>query len=62
MNLASLVPARYAKFIASLIGLLVVYLEEYGATWHLVPAVIAMGAALGVFGVPNAPKPPPVQP
>jgi hypothetical protein len=46
-------PAKYAKFITSLIGLLVIYLEMYGATWHLVPAAIAISAALGVMGVPN---------
>lgn len=57
MNLTSLLPAQYAKFITSLAGLLIVYLQMYGASWHLVPAVTAIGAALGVLGVPNAPKP-----
>jgi hypothetical protein len=55
--IASLLPAQYAKFITSLVGLLVIYLQDYGATWHLVPAVLAIAAALGVAGVPNAPKP-----
>jgi hypothetical protein len=62
MNLAAMIPAQYAKFITSLAGLLVVYLQLYGATWHLVPAVTAIGAALGVLGVPNAPKPAPPVP
>lgn len=57
MNLSttmlSMLPAKYAKFITSLAGLLVIYLQMYGATWHLVPAVTAIGAALGVAGVPN---------
>lgn len=51
------IPAQYAKFLTSLVGLAVVYLQSYGATWHLVPAITGIAAALGVFGVPNAPKP-----
>jgi hypothetical protein len=47
-------PAQYAKFITSLAGLLVTYLQLYGGTWHLVPAFTAIGAALAVLGVPNA--------
>lgn len=56
MNLSSLlkdIPARYAKFLASLVGQLVVYLQLYGATWHLVPAVIMIAAALGIMATPN---------
>jgi len=57
MNLASLIPSQYAKFITSAVGLLVVYLQAYGAVWHLVPAVLGMASALGVMGVPNTSKP-----
>lgn len=58
---------RYGKFITSLVGVLVLYLQSYGATWHLVPAIMALAAALGVMGVPNATAPhsgtlPPVLP
>lgn len=54
-NSVSLIPARYAKAITSLVGLLITYLQMYGATWHLVPAVTAVAAALAVLGVPNSP-------
>lgn len=57
-TLLSVLPAKYAKFLTSLGGLLVVYLQMYGSTWHLVPAVTAIGAALGVLGVPNTGKAP----
>ena len=63
MNLQ--LPAQYSKAIATAVGLLITYLQAYGAVWHLVPAVMAIGAVLGVYGVPNAPKPPaklPAQP
>ena len=60
MNLLTILPAQYAKFIAALVTVLVTYLEAYGATWHLVPAVLAIAGALGVAGVPNTPKPAPV--
>lgn len=56
----TLLPARYAKAIAALVAALITYAEAYGATWHLVPALIAIGGILGVTGVPNqsaAPKP-----
>jgi hypothetical protein len=56
MNKFTGIPAQYSKYIASLIGLLITYLQFYGATWHLVPAVTAFGAALAVLGVPNASK------
>lgn len=57
MNLLKTVPAQYSKFLASLTGLLLIYLEQYGANWHLVPAVTALAASLGVLGVPNTPAP-----
>ena len=51
-------PAQYAKFITVLIGQAIVYLQLYGATWHMVPALTGIGISLAVLGVPNAPKPP----
>lgn len=48
--------APYRKFVASLVGLFVVYVQDYGFTWHAVPAIIGIAAALGVYGVPNAQK------
>lgn len=50
-------PARYSKFITALIGLFITYVSIYGWTWHLEPALIMMGTALGVVGVPNGPPP-----
>jgi hypothetical protein len=50
--------AAYAKFEASLFGLLVAYVDKYNFTWHPVPAMIAIGAALAVLGVPNKPRTP----
>ncbi len=50
-------PAQYAKFITSLAGLAVVYIQQYGLVWQTVPALTGIGAALAVLGVPNAPKP-----
>lgn len=50
-------PARYSKFIASLIGLFITYVSIYGWTWHLETALIMIGTALGVVGVPNGPPP-----
>jgi hypothetical protein len=54
--LASL-PARYSKFITVLIGLFITYVAIYGWVWHLEPALIMIGTALGVYGVPNGPPP-----
>jgi hypothetical protein len=51
----NLIPARYAKALAALVAALVTYTEAYGPTWHLVPAMIAIGGILGVYGVPNTP-------
>jgi hypothetical protein len=56
-SLLSMLPARYSKFIAVLIGLAITYLTIYGTTWHLDPALIMIGTALGVVGVPNGPPP-----
>jgi hypothetical protein len=55
MNLAAL--GKYGKFYTAIAGELVAYLQLYGATWHLVPAVTMAGAALAVYGVPNAKAP-----
>lgn len=52
----NLIPARYAKFITSLVGVFILYIEMYGATWHFVPAMLSVAASLGVMGVPNAAK------
>ena len=49
-------PAQYAKFIAAVIGEAIAYVQLYGTTWHLEPALVMAGAALAVLGVPNAPK------
>ena len=50
-------PAQYAKFLTALGGEAIAYVQLYGTTWHLEPALVMIGAALAVFGVPNAPKP-----
>ena len=41
-------PARYSKFITSLIGLFITYVTIYGWTWHLETALVMIGTALGV--------------
>src|SRR5689334_20108981 len=51
-------PGQYAKFITALAGNAVAYLTVYGGTWHLQPALVLLGAALAVLGVPNAAPPP----
>jgi hypothetical protein len=52
---AAALPAKYAKFITALAGEAIAYVQLYGATWHLEPALVMAGAALAVLGVPNAP-------
>lgn len=52
-------PAQYAKFLTSIAGQAIVYLQLYGASWHLVPALTGIAVSLGVLAVPNAPKPAP---
>ena len=52
-------PAQYAKFLTALGGEAIAYVQLYGTTWHLEPALVMIGAALAVLGVPNAPKPVP---
>ena len=55
-------PARYAKFITALAGVAIAYLTAYGTTWNLQGFLVSLGAALAVFGVPNASAPAPVTP
>ena len=53
-------PAQYAKFITAIIGQALVYgIYTYGSSNKWVELGIAAAAALGVYAVPNAPKPPP---
>lgn len=54
---AAAIPAQYAKFIAALLGEAIAYVQLYGTTWHLEAALVMAGAALAVFGVPNAAAP-----
>lgn len=51
---ATAIPAQYAKFITALLGVGIAYLTAYGATWNLQGFLVSLGAALAVFGVPNA--------
>jgi len=55
------IPGQYAKFLTAIAGQAIVYLQwEYGSSntkW--LPIVLAAAAALGVYAVPNTPKPPP---
>lgn len=75
MNLTSMLsvlPTKYAKFLTSLVGALVLYVQLYGFVWKPVPAVYFIAASLGVMAVPNkaaapappvpAPAPPPAPP
>jgi hypothetical protein len=52
-------PAQYAKFLTAVAGNVVVYLQwKYGASGaEWLPIVLAAASALGVYAVPNAPKP-----
>jgi hypothetical protein len=56
------IPGQYAKFITALAGEAIAYVQLYGGTWHLVPAITMLGAALAVLGVPNSAPPPPPLP
>jgi hypothetical protein len=53
------IPAQYAKFLTALAGQVVVYLQwKYGASGaQWLPIVLGAAAALGVYAVPNAPRP-----
>jgi hypothetical protein len=61
-SLMASLPARYSKFVTVLIGLFITYVSIYGWVWHLDPALIMIGTALGVYGVPNGAQPVLVQP
>ena len=54
---AAAIPAQYAKFITALLGVAIAYLTAYGTTWDLQGFLVSAGAALAVFGVPNAAAP-----
>ena len=56
---AAALPAQYAKFITALAGVAIAYLTAYGTTWNLQGFLVSAGAALAVFGVPNAAPPAP---
>jgi hypothetical protein len=57
-------PAQYAKFLAAIVGNVVVYLQwKYGASDTMwLPVVLGAAAALGVYAVPNAAPPAPAVP
>jgi hypothetical protein len=55
-------PGQYAKFITALGGNALVYLYTYGWAWHIKEAAILAAVALGVYGIPNTPKPAAVLP
>ena len=53
-------PAQYAKFITAIVGQALTYVQwEYGSSNKWVTLATAAAAALGVYAVPNASKPPP---
>ena len=58
------IPAQYAKALTALAGQVIVYLQwKYGASGaQWLPIVLAAASALGVWAVPNAPKPPATAP
>ena len=50
---------QYAKFLTALAGQVIVYLQwKYGASGaQWLPVVLGLASALGVYAIPNAPKP-----
>ena len=54
--------SAYSKTITAVIGQALAYATLYYGTNHWVSAAVAVAAALGVYAVPNAPKPPPPSP
>jgi hypothetical protein len=50
---------HYSKAVTAVIGQVLTYASLYygGSKW--VAAAVAIAAALGVYAVPNSPKPPP---
>ncbi len=49
----------YSKTVAAVIGVALTYLTQYYGTNHWVVLAVGIAAALGVYAVPNQPKPPP---
>lgn len=53
------IPAQYAKFITAIIGQGLTYAQwRYGAGNEWVTLATAVAAVLGVYAIPNTPKPP----
>lgn len=50
---------KYSKAVTAVIGQALTYASLYYGTDHWVSAAVAIAAALGVYAVPNTPKPPP---
>jgi hypothetical protein len=50
---------HYSKSVTAAIGVALTYATEHYGTNHWVAAAVAIAAALGVYAVPNSPKPPP---
>ena len=48
----------YSKAVTSAVGLALTFATQYYGTNHWVSVAVAIAAALGVYAVPNAPKPP----
>ena len=49
----------YSKTVTAVIGVALSYASQYYGTNHWVSAAVAVAAAMGVWAVPNSPKPPP---
>jgi hypothetical protein len=55
--------AQYAKAIAGVVGLGIQFAQwKYGTGNEWVIAAVAAASALGIYAIPNAPKPAPAQP
>lgn len=51
--------SKYRKFLTALVGVLVsLALLRYGQSNQVVNAVVLLATALGVYVVPNEPRPP----
>ena len=50
---------NYAKFLTGIAGQALTYASLYYGTNHFVVLAVAVAAALGVYAIPNTPKPPP---
>jgi hypothetical protein len=47
----------YSKFLTAVIGQVLTYATLYYGTNHWVSVAVAIASALGVYAVPNSPKP-----